>query len=154
MALLKSACIVAILACLTVAALRYMDLVDSFSFTDIVQLVSRPGYEYIGVAWTTLLSAFSNVPDSKPSHPTETDKIFTKEELQSLKYSYLAIVGEVFDVQSGSKHYGTDGHYNFFTGWLVMLCIDSKVVKKFICVKFVTTYIYFDIVFINYNRNI
>lgn len=29
---------------------------------------------------------------------------------------YLSILGSVFDVTKGAKHYGTDGTYNYFVG--------------------------------------
>ncbi len=53
------------------------------------------------------------------------DKLFTKEELSHFAASvsskhnskiYLAILGKVYDVSSGKKHYGKDGSYSFFTG--------------------------------------
>ena len=51
-------------------------------------------------------------------------KVFSKEELK--KYTgedgspglYLAILGQVFDVSRGAKHYGPKGGYHFFTGML------------------------------------
>ncbi|XP_076461981.1 neuferricin-like [Babylonia areolata] len=49
------------------------------------------------------------------------DKLFTKEELS--KYTgqsggpvYLAVLGNVFDVTRGKKHYGPGGGYSFFSG--------------------------------------
>eukprot|EP00794_Sanderia_malayensis_P013747 gene13747-15183_t len=51
------------------------------------------------------------------------EKLFTKEELA--KYGalvtttdkiYLAILGKVFDVSAGKRHYGKGGSYSFFTG--------------------------------------
>lgn len=47
------------------------------------------------------------------------DRLFTLHELERLSYRgqvYLAILGHVFDVTKGSKHYGPVGTYHFFTG--------------------------------------
>ena len=30
---------------------------------------------------------------------------------------YLAILGRIYDVSKGKKHYGPGGGYNFFSGW-------------------------------------
>lgn len=54
-----------------------------------------------------------------------TEKLFTAEELK--KYDggpdslglYLAILGEVFDVEKGAQHYRPGGGYAFFTGMYV-----------------------------------
>lgn len=48
-------------------------------------------------------------------------QMFTKEELALYKGKnggpiYLAILGKVFDVSRGRKHYGPDGGYNGFAG--------------------------------------
>lgn len=51
---------------------------------------------------------------SQPATPA--GRLFTKEELTRHKFSHLSIVGEVYDVSSGEKHYGKGGHYSFFTG--------------------------------------
>ncbi|PSN44730.1 hypothetical protein C0J52_20348 [Blattella germanica] len=46
--------------------------------------------------------------------------LFTKEELQRFSEPkiglYLAILGKVYDVSTGEKHYGPGGPYHFFTG--------------------------------------
>lgn len=50
------------------------------------------------------------------------EKLFTKDELS--KYDgeenslglYLAIMGSVYDVERGSRHYGVGGSYHFFAG--------------------------------------
>jgi len=53
---------------------------------------------------------------------TSNDVVFSQEALMmydGLDYSkgiYLAIVGSVYDVSSGRKHYGPDGSYSFFSG--------------------------------------
>jgi len=54
-------------------------------------------------------------------------QLFTKEELSKFTGEentrvYLAILGEVFDVTKGRKHYQKGGGYGFFSG---MLDIES-----------------------------
>lgn len=53
----------------------------------------------------------------------EKERLFTKEELKkcdggtdSQGLLYLAILGEVFDVEKGAQHYRSGGGYSFFTG--------------------------------------
>lgn len=72
-------------------------------------------YRNLILAWVPFLS-FSN----KSSGPF-TGQLFTKEDLAKFAGKdgasvYLAILGEVFDVSSGRKHYGEGGGYHFFTG--------------------------------------
>lgn len=49
-------------------------------------------------------------------------RLLSQEELslyngrEDSKGLYLAILGQVFDVEKGRKHYGPDGGYRFFTG--------------------------------------
>ena len=50
-----------------------------------------------------------------------TGKLFTKSELSKLTGKdgssvYLSILGDVFDVSKGRKHYGEGGGYEFFSG--------------------------------------
>jgi len=53
---------------------------------------------------------------------TNNDAVFSQEALMiydGSDYStgiYLAILGSVYDVSSGRKHYGPDGSYGFFSG--------------------------------------
>ncbi|WAR02257.1 NEUFC-like protein [Mya arenaria] len=63
----------------------------------------------------------SFIPFFNYSTAVSSGRIFTKEELA--KYSgkdktpvYLAIIGDVFDVTKGRKHYGEGGGYHFFSG--------------------------------------
>lgn len=49
------------------------------------------------------------------------ERLFTLDELEKYRGIagrdiYLAILGQVFDVTKGRKHYGPDGTYHFFTG--------------------------------------
>lgn len=52
----------------------------------------------------------------------DSDTLLSPEELslyngrEGSKGLYLAILGQVFDVETGRKHYGPDGGYRFFTG--------------------------------------
>ena len=53
-------------------------------------------------------------------------RIFSKAELAEYNGEegspglYLAILGEVFDVSKGARHYGPKGGYHFFTGKSIM----------------------------------
>lgn len=38
---------------------------------------------------------------------------------------YLAVLGQVFDVQRGHKHYGPGGAYSFFSGTLCYVCFGT-----------------------------
>lgn len=55
------------------------------------------------------------------------EKLFTPEELKDFngrdesKGPYLAILGRVYNVKKGKKHYGPDGGYEFFSGKLTVL---------------------------------
>ena len=51
-------------------------------------------------------------------------RIFTKEELSQFTGAndgevYLAILGNVYDVTKGRKHYGVGGGYHFFSGGFI-----------------------------------
>ncbi|XP_060599237.1 neuferricin-like [Ruditapes philippinarum] len=57
----------------------------------------------------------------KSTSLTSNEKLFTKDELSKYTgkespYVYLAILGDVFDVSKGKRHYGEGGGYHFFTG--------------------------------------
>lgn len=58
-----------------------------------------------------------NVDSTEP-----TVQMFSSEELakydgsENSKGIYLSILGEVFDVTKGAKHYGPGGSYNIFVG--------------------------------------
>ncbi|KAG4077855.1 hypothetical protein HA402_013789 [Bradysia odoriphaga] len=65
--------------------------------------------------------AGDKVEKTEPA-PVPKTKLFTKDELA--KYNgeknslglYLSIMGTVYDVQKGAKHYGEGGSYHFFAG--------------------------------------
>lgn len=53
--------------------------------------------------------------------PSKTEQVFTKEELKLFNgidkpQLYLAILGKIFDVSKGAKHYGPGKQYNVFVG--------------------------------------
>lgn len=62
------------------------------------------------------------IVDEKTTSNVAGVKLFTKDELS--KYNgeenslglYLSIMGTVYDVEKGVKHYGVGGSYHFFTG--------------------------------------
>jgi len=62
------------------------------------------------------IEAWGWVSSESPQSSSESGSLFTKTDLSNHKYEYLAIVGEVFDVRKGSRHYGKGGGYAFFTG--------------------------------------
>lgn len=53
---------------------------------------------------------------------TKAEKVFTNKELSKFDGSkgssglYLALLGRVYDVEKGRKHYGPGGGYHFFAG--------------------------------------
>jgi len=55
---------------------------------------------------------------------TSSDVVISQEDLatydgsDNIRAVYLAILGSVYDVSSGRKHYGADGSYGFFSGSL------------------------------------
>ena len=60
---------------------------------------------------------------------TSSDSVFTEEDLamydgtDTSRAIYLALLGSVYDVSSGRKHYGPDGSYGFFSGLLLASCV-------------------------------
>ncbi|XP_070210922.1 neuferricin-like [Littorina saxatilis] len=68
-----------------------------------------------------VVSFFREAKQAAVSLVFKQDRVFTKKELS--KYTgengrpvYVAIVGQVYDVTRGQKHYGPGGGYNFFAG--------------------------------------
>ncbi|VDP14106.1 unnamed protein product [Soboliphyme baturini] len=63
-----------------------------------------------------------NTIDSRPSEKATRVRVFEEDELRQYDGSigspglYLALLGQVFDVQKGEKHYGPRGSYSFFAG--------------------------------------
>lgn len=76
------------------------------------------------IIWPNLRTNFINEKDQVPAPEIQlkTDKLlFTPDELA--KYNgiqneklFLSILGSVYDVTKGAKHYGTEGTYNYFVG--------------------------------------
>lgn len=60
----------------------------------------------------------------------DSDRLLSQEELSlyngrgDSQGLYLAILGQVFDVEKGRKHYGPNGGYRFFSG--MKYCILTK----------------------------
>lgn len=86
------------LACIYYFMLQYLGM----NSTEMLGYISSNGLNLVGLGQMLKYST--------------ADKLFTKSELADFKFKYLAIVGEIFDVTSGERHYGEEGHYNFFTG--------------------------------------
>ena len=78
--------------------------------------------QYFGLNFSQVVMNFTDLDLLKGLAQRYTspsnDFMLKKDELAGYKFKYLAIVGEVFDVRSGEKHYGKEGSYNFFTGEL------------------------------------
>ena len=76
--------------------------------------------QYFGLNFSQVVMNFTDLDLLKGLAQRYTspsnDFMLKKDELAGYKFKYLAIVGEVFDVRSGEKHYGKEGSYNFFTG--------------------------------------
>uniref|UniRef100_A0A8C1FJ81 Neuferricin n=1 Tax=Cyprinus carpio carpio TaxID=630221 RepID=A0A8C1FJ81_CYPCA len=58
----------------------------------------------------------SDVPASAPGRMLTEDELSLYNGEENSKGLYLAILGHVFDVEKGRKHYGPGGGYHFFTG--------------------------------------
>lgn len=105
----KVAYIVAILATVTFFWLHYMSPSepndDDTTYDNILTRLAA-------AASSRVVGLYSSIW----THNTPDGLLLTKEELKNYKFKYLAIAGEVFDVSTGERHYGKDGHYNFFTG--------------------------------------
>lgn len=77
--------------------------------------------------WPELRKHFINEFEPHQTERSESDvRLFTKEELTQFdgihnKELYLSILGSVYDVSKGLKHYGPDGTYNYFVGKFVFI---------------------------------
>lgn len=70
--------------------------------------------------WPELRKHFVN-EHYQPTWSEANVRLFTVEELSQFdgvhnKELYLSILGSVYDVSKGKKHYGPDGSYNYFVG--------------------------------------
>ncbi|KFM63298.1 Neuferricin, partial [Stegodyphus mimosarum] len=97
---------------------------SSRSFSTVLSNIGIPE-RYLKTAWSWigLTEKSDQQPnESKSSGGDDNAKLFTVDELK--KYDggpdsdglYLAILGEVFDVEKGAQHYRPGGGYSFFTG--------------------------------------
>lgn len=77
------------------------------------------------VLWPNLRKHFVSEFDQFEEHQTQTAdgsiRLFSVENLAAFdgiqnKQLYLSILGSVYDVSKGLKHYGPGGTYNFFVG--------------------------------------
>ena len=73
--------------------------------------------EFVSYSWNGILGSDND------SGETKTGKLFTENDLKKNRGEnggdvYLSILGQVFDVTKGRKHYGPGGGYHFFTGSL------------------------------------
>ena len=62
-----------------------------------------------------------NLLKAKSVPVKSSGRLFTREELKQYRGEgggdvYLSVLGQVFDVTAGKKHYGPGGSYHFFTG--------------------------------------
>ena len=83
----------------------------------LMQILSR----YFPISLVPHIDSLSPVPKLHPLTPPITNgRIYSKEELALYDGSpgspglKIAIIGQVFDVSKGEKHYGPGGGYNFF----------------------------------------
>lgn len=71
---------------------------------------------------SNVLNVETSESENSPDRNSYKTRLFTSEELKSYngeknsKGLYLAILGKVYDVGSGKKHYGPGGSYNCFAG--------------------------------------
>lgn len=75
------------------------------------------------IAWPKIRHLFKEDDNSIPFRTDEKGiKLFTASELALCNGKgdnaelYLSILGSIYDVKKGFKHYGPDGSYHFFVG--------------------------------------
>jgi len=72
---------------------------------------------------------------------TSIDAVFSWEALTMYDGSdynkgiYLAVLGSVYDVSSGRRHYGPDGSYGFFSGLFSYIFLTFRLEYRIICTK-------------------
>lgn len=86
----------------------------------------RKVLSFLQPAPESTLTTASTSPPATPTTPTNTKKtkerLFTPQQLRAYdgkdasKGPYLAILGRVYNVRKGKKHYGPGGGYEFFSG--------------------------------------
>lgn len=73
------------------------------------------------IYWPNLRKHFVSEFEPQYFEAEPNQKLFTTEELASFdgvhnEQFYLSILGSVYDVSKGIKHYGPEGNYNYFVG--------------------------------------
>ncbi|XP_035221843.1 neuferricin-like [Stegodyphus dumicola] len=113
---------IAIGLCLLVSAV-YFSPDSSRSFSSVLSNIGIPERYLINAwSWIGLTEKSGQPKESKSSDGDDNAKLFTVEELKTYDGGpdsdglYLAILGEVFDVEKGAQHYRPGGGYAFFTG--------------------------------------
>ncbi|XP_033748546.1 neuferricin-like [Pecten maximus] len=74
---------------------------------------------YVPVNVKSTIAYYIDLSDDTADVKSTSDRIFTKDELWKYRGEgdiYLAVLGQVFDVTKGRKHYGPGGGYEFFSG--------------------------------------
>lgn len=87
----------------------------------IVSLIALTVDFFCGDKATDVILSIFKVVFYSPEVPIKTEQVFTKQELKLFNGIdkpdlYLAILGNVFDVSRGVKHYGPGKQYNVFVG--------------------------------------
>lgn len=80
-----------------------------------------------------LLGRFRELTIEDQPLAVDNVRIFTSEELSLYNghdkpQLYLSLLGNVYDVTNGEKHYGKDGSYHYFTGWY---CHDGYIMLDY-----------------------
>jgi cytochrome b involved in lipid metabolism len=107
--LLATSSLLVLVVCTVYVQKAYLSSFDTEKASDIV---NRPT--------TMVLETASSKSSGKLFPVSSGDRLFTKNELKELGSSsrriHLAILGRVYDVTKGRKHYGPKGSYSFFAG--------------------------------------
>lgn len=93
-------------------------LVAAFAVIFTVDIFKPYRQKIIDVIPDSIRNSLISISDVKRM---KSGKVYTKEELSKYKGEngspvYLAVLGHVFDVTKGKKHYGPGGGYEFFAG--------------------------------------
>lgn len=82
--------------------------------------IKQQYYGYVGQTGETSEKSAGKIDDTPANVPKV--KLFTQRQLSRYDGDkgslglYLSIMGSVYDVQKGAKHYGVGGGYHFFAG--------------------------------------
>lgn len=101
-----------------------------------VQKLLLPLYKYFPSMRNLpfLKPAYSGSSSSHTKANKSKERLFTAEQLKKFdgkdenKGPYLAILGRVYNVRKGKKHYGPGGGYEFFSGNLFVWELRNKVI--------------------------